>query len=79
MKTTDHFWKQRFIYPDRALIPLDRIQAIVDDPLREEVESNGRVRRWGVAPELGGRIVRVVLLADGDMVHTAFVDGRFRS
>ncbi|MDE2892367.1 MAG: hypothetical protein OXN86_07710 [Chloroflexota bacterium] len=78
MKTTDHFWQQRVVYPDRVRIPFDRIQAIVAEPLREEVESSGRIRRWGIAPEVGGRIVRVVLLADGETVHTAFVDGRFR-
>lgn len=78
MKTADHFWHARFFLPDRAQIQLAWIQRVIDDPLREEVQPNGRIRRWGVAPELGGRALRVVILADGETVLTAFVDGRFR-
>ncbi len=78
MKTTDHFWKSRFSLPDRAQIQLACIQRVIDHPIREEVQPDGRVRRWGVVPELGGRALRVVLLADGETVLTAFVDGEFR-
>ena len=78
MKTADHFWKARFLLPDRARIQLVWIQRVIDHPLREEVQPDGRIRRWGVAPELGGRTLRVVLLPDGETVLTAFVDGRFR-
>ena len=78
MKTTDHFWRARFRSPDRAHIQLAWIQLVVDRPLRQEVQPDGRIRRWGSVPELGGRVLRVVLLADGETVHTAFVDGRFR-
>ena len=78
MKTTDHFWRARFRYPDRARIQLAWIQRVTDRPLREEVQPDGRIRRWGAVPELGGRALRVILLADGETVHTAFVDGKFR-
>lgn len=78
MKTTDHFWQQRLRYPERARIPLDRIQAILERPLRQELQEDGRMRYWGIAPEVGGRYVRVVILADQETVLTAFVDGSFR-
>lgn len=78
MKTTDHFWLARFRSPYRAHIQLAWIQQVAEQPLREEVQPDGRIRRWGAVPELGGRILRVVILADGETVHTAFVDGRFR-
>ena len=79
METTDHFWQARFWLPDRAQIELAWIERVIDQPLREEVQPDGRIRRWGVVPELGGRALRVVLLADGETVLTAFVDGRFRA
>lgn len=78
MKTTDYFWRARFRSPDRAHIQITWIQQVVDAPLRQEVQPDGRIRCWGSVPELGGRVLRVVLLPDGETVHTAFVDGRFR-
>ena len=78
VKTTDHFWQQRLRYSDRARIPLKRIQMILDRPLRQDPQDDGRVRLWGIAPELGDRYVRVVVLADGETVLTAFIDGNFR-
>ena len=78
MKTANHFWRVRFALPDRARIQLTWIQRVIDDPLREEVQPDGRIRRWGVVPELGGRAIRVVILDDGETVLTAFIDGKFR-
>lgn len=45
--------------------------------LREVVQNNGRIRRWGYVEELG-KYVRVVIEADGETLHNAFIDGRFR-
>ena len=78
VKTTDHFWHRRFRRPERAHIQLHWIQRVVDQPLREEVQDNGRIRRWAPVPELGGRALRVVLLPDGETVLTAFIDGKFQ-
>lgn len=63
--------------PDRAFIRDEWIQAVIDDPLYEEVEDDGRIRRWGAIDELDGRYSRVVLLEDGETVHNAFLDRRF--
>lgn len=41
-----------------------------------EQQSDGRVRYFRTVPELGGRIVRVVTLEDGETVHNAFPDRR---
>lgn len=38
----------------------------------------GRIRRWGNVPEAEHRVLRVVLLADGETVHNAFFDRRFK-
>ena len=49
----------------------------MDHPLREAVQSDGRLRRWGQIDVFGGRYLRVILLADGETVHNAFVDRDF--
>ena len=35
-------------------------------------------RRWGKIEEAEGRYLRVVLLEDGETVHNAFFDRRFK-
>jgi len=50
----------------------------VAKPLRVEVQPDGRMRYWGVIPELGGRVLRVITLEDGETVHNAFPDRDFK-
>jgi len=59
---------------DRSWILREWIQETIDDPQRDAVQSDGRLRRWRRIPEAGGRILRVVLLPDGETVHKAFFD-----
>lgn len=47
-------------------------------PIRELVQSDGRIRRWTQVPEMEGRSLRVVLLSDGETVHNAFFDRSFQ-
>ena len=61
--------------PDRERITLEWIQRVVDSPLRESVQSDGRIRRWAPIAEMDGRYLRVVLLSDGETVHNAFSTG----
>jgi hypothetical protein len=64
--------------PDRAIILEEWIQRAVTIPLREEVQADGRIRRWVQIPEMEGRFLRVVLLPDGETVHNAFFDRGFK-
>ena len=64
--------------PDRAIIELEWIERVVDQPMREMVQTDGRIRRWGPIVEMNGRYLRVVLLPDGETVHNAFFDRTFR-
>jgi ribosomal protein L1 len=50
---------------------------VVEQPIREVVQGDGRIRRWAQIPERKGRYLRVVLLADGETVHNAFFDRSF--
>ena len=62
--------------PDRAEIREEWILAAVDEPIEEQVQSDGRVRRWKWVDEKG-RFLRVILMADRETVHNAFFDRRF--
>jgi hypothetical protein len=48
------------------------LERAIKHPIREEVQSNGRIRRWVKTEELAGRHLRVVLA-----LHNAFFDRRF--
>jgi hypothetical protein len=50
---------------------------VIDAPLREVVQQDGRVRRWAKVLEMGNRYLRVVLLPDRETVHNAFFDRGF--
>lgn len=51
--------------------------AVLERPVHVELQENNRVRFWGVVPELGGRYLRVVTLADRTTIHNAFPDRGF--
>jgi len=63
--------------PDRASIKLEWIEHVVRNPVRKIAQQDGRIRRWAPIQEMGGRHLRVVLLADGETVHNAFFDRSF--
>ena len=47
------------------------------EPLRREVQTDGRVRYWIFVKELE-KYLRIVTLADGETVHNAFPDRDFQ-
>lgn len=75
-KSTEYFryTRQR---ADRAGIRDEWIELAIQQPLAEHVQGDGRTRRWVYIPE-EQRYLRVILLADGETVHNAFFDRRFR-
>ena len=76
MKATLYFEALR-IRPDRAGIREEWIERAIRSPVKEEIQTDGRIRRWVLVPEAGNRYLRVVLLDDGETVHNAFFDRRF--
>jgi hypothetical protein len=76
MKTTAYFSHMK-ARPDRAAIRDEWIQQVMEHPEHEEVQTDGRFRRWGKIEEADGRYLRVVLLEDGETVHNAFFDRNF--
>ena len=64
--------------PDRAAIRLEWVQRVVENPLKEVIQQDGRIRRWAAITEMDGRYLRVILLPDGETVHNAFFDRSFQ-
>ncbi|MDO8599431.1 MAG: hypothetical protein Q7S02_04945 [bacterium] len=77
MRTTDYFQVMRG-RAGRDIIEDVWIERAIRHPLRQEIQSDGRIRRWAAITEMGGRYLRVVLLEDGETVHNAFFDRGFR-
>ena len=54
MKFTAYFEavRQR---PDRAIIRDEWIQHVISNPVREQIQADGRIRRWAPIPEMDNR------------------------
>jgi len=60
------------------MIKNEWIEHVIQNPLKEEVQSDGRIRRWARIAEMENRALRVILLEDGQTVHNAFFDRSFK-
>lgn len=72
---TDYF--RNDVMAKRPYLHLDWCLAALTNPVKREVQEDGRIRHWYFVPELGKHI-RVVTLADGVTLHNAFPDRRFQ-
>lgn len=77
MKFTKYFEfiRQR---PDRAIICNDWIERVMNNPVKETVQKDGRIRRWAPIEEMENRYLPVVLLPDRKTVHNVYFDRRFK-
>lgn len=75
MKTTTYFEEE--VLPKRPQIQREWCQRVVVNPIATEVQPDARIRFWGIVPEMGGRVLRVVTLEDGETIHNAFFDRNF--
>lgn len=74
MKTSHHFDVD--VLPQRPYLSREMCEKIVTHPSHIETQSNGRTRYWGYVESLE-KYVRVVVLEDGETIHTAFPDRNF--
>ena len=77
LKTTRYFDALRS-RPDRAIIKEEWILEAVQRPIKQEIQLDGRIRRWARISEMENRVLRVILLTDGETVHNAFFDRSFK-
>jgi len=64
--------------PDRKRIKDEWIEWVMDRSEFTLQQADGRVRKWAKIVEADNRYLRVVLLEDGQTVHNAFFDRRFK-
>jgi len=76
MKFTQYFLHMRQ-RPDRAKIKMEWIKETIKNPIYTEVQKDGRIRKWKKIAE-EDKFLRVILLPDGETVHNAFFDRRFK-
>jgi len=76
MKTTQYFdyTKRR---SDRVYIKEKWIKFVIENPLKTEIQSDRRIRKWAKINEVD-KYLRVILLKDGETVHNAFFDRSFK-
>ncbi|OHC00009.1 MAG: hypothetical protein A3G70_08475 [Planctomycetes bacterium RIFCSPLOWO2_12_FULL_39_13] len=77
MKTTEYF-KYIRKRPDRRIIQDKWIEYVIKNPHKEEIQLDKRIKRWAKIEEMNGRVLRVILLDDGETVHNAFFDRSFK-
>lgn len=79
MKATRYFEEQ--VLRKRPYIDRGACLAVLRNPLRRDVQGNGRLRHWGAVVDARDgkeRILRVVTLEDGETIHNAFYDRNFQ-
>ena len=54
---------------------MEWIERVMATPVKRFIQSDGRIVLWGNIAEVEGRVLRVVLLEDGETVHNALVPG----
>ena len=75
MKTTRYF--STSVIARRPYLKTEWIEAVLRNPIRKEIQENGRMRYWAFIEE-ADKYLRVVVEPDGETVHNAFFDRRFR-
>ena len=73
---TDYF--EREVLRKRPYLRREWCIAVVQRPVRVEPQEDNRVRFWPQIPELEGRYLRVVTLADRTTIYNALPDRGFK-
>ncbi len=58
-------------------ITLKQATAVVQNPVRSQLQEDGRTRYWGYVSELA-HYLRVVVEPDGETIVTVFIDSGFQ-
>ncbi|MBI5651909.1 MAG: hypothetical protein HZC40_15955 [Chloroflexi bacterium] len=75
MKTTNYF--DTSVMARRPDIKIEWIEQVLNNPIRTVTQINGRIRHWALVAQVG-KYLRVVTESDGETVHNAFFDRRFK-
>jgi len=69
---------ERKVLQKRPYLRKEWCIAVVECPTRSEPQGDSRFRFWAPTPDLGGRYLRVITLADKVTILNAFPDRGFK-
>jgi len=72
-ETTSYF--HNTVQKKRPYVTEELCRQVIAEAVRREIQPDGRIRFWG---RVGDRWLRVITLADGETLHNAFYDRRFK-
>jgi len=75
VRVTEYF--KSSVMARRPYLKDEWIEFVLKNPIRKEIQENGRIRHWAFIAELG-KYLRVITEADGETVHNAFPDRGFK-
>lgn len=76
MQFTNYFLHTRQ-RPDRAAIKMEWIEYVFNHHESEQIQTDGRIRRWAKINEVD-KYLRIVILEDKKTIHNAFFDCSFK-
>ena len=77
MKFTKYFEFTK-LRPERIDIKEEWIVRTFLNPIYEEIQNDGRIRRWAKIDEVDGKYLRIIVLDDFETIHNAFFDRSFK-
>jgi len=77
MKYTKYFEFTK-LRTDQAIIEETWIAKAFYTPIHEELQEDGRIRRWAKITDAGNKYLRIIILEDGETIHNAFFDRSFK-
>ena len=77
MKFTQYFLTTQ-LRDDRKSIKQEWIEFVYNNPVLEEIQIDGRIKRWAFIEEVG-KYLRIIILDDRETIHNAFFDRSFKT
>lgn len=62
---------------DRKDIKLEWIEFVFNNPEKETIQTDGRIKRWAYIEEIQ-KYLRIIILEDKKTIHNAFFDRNFK-
>ena len=62
---------------DRKSIKLEWIEFVYNNPITEEIQADGRIKRWAFIDDVQ-KYLRIIILEYKETVHNAFFDRNFK-
>ena len=75
MKTTNYF--ERRVRIERPYIKFEWCVLAFQEPDEKVLQEDGRIRYYKYLPEVE-KFIRVIVLEDGETLHNAFYDRKFK-